>query len=69
MVKRRKFAPFSMAEERLLIAMAAEAATVEEAASKLKREIETVQMKSRKLGIPIKNGRLRKRYAAPKRSL
>jgi hypothetical protein len=64
-----KTAPFSMAEERALIELAAKAATLEHAASKLRRPAKTIEAKCRQLGIPLKNGRLAKRdcYLTPTR--
>jgi hypothetical protein len=61
----RSRARFGLSEERELIAVAAKNPAVETAAVKFNTSVETIQKTARRLGIPIKNGRLTKR-SSPK---
>jgi hypothetical protein len=55
--KRRGKGSFSLKEDRELIQMAAASATLEEAAAVLRTSIETIERKTKRLGIKLKGKR------------
>jgi hypothetical protein len=57
MVKRQKAGRFSFKEERLLLQMASERASIEAAAAKLRRPVSTIRKKALKMGVSLKENR------------
>jgi len=66
MAKKRS-GPFSLKEERQLIQMAATSATLEEAAAIFRTSVDTIEKKSKKLGIQLRRRGSKKAPAPPGR--